>query len=968
MTARAHDPARRARSTGSRASRPVEPDGTAKPDTAVPAGSHVALTGLAVAADRPDQLRTGLQALQVRPKLLVGRADDPAEAEADTLADAVVHRMLQPGPAGPDQPAAVLGALRRTPAGPAPATGNRPAAGMGLAGGEVDAGTEQALRAAGTSGTALAPALRREYEDAFGADFSAVRVHSGPASAGLNAALGARAFTLGSDIYFGDRVPDSASAADRHLLAHELAHTLQDGGTAHRAVLRRLAVQITPSHYVHGEAASNEAGIEVEVDEEMPELGAVLDPHPPVHAGPVLAPGPEPVEEDLLGEDLPGGAVAEPAYELFVETVAIVGRPAPLFGSSMGDHMTAFVISRKGVENAIAGQPFSVAVDELKAMAAELAKLPGWGLVDALKPVEAVEAVEAVDEDVEEEEPSTSTGGPVTAPASAVTLDLGSGLDLGGGEPDLGESSGSTGGRHRRASHHARFVTAKEHLDTCQALLDSADSDDLKIVRLQDYIAAYLELRELVPLSVSDWKGANRSRGGKGDGESGLPGFLADPETGRQPPGQLRRDFVSTIATFRMAQAAIEPNAEALAVLMPGLDPTLDADERTELMAQQHVQSVLTNFPLNFGALADDILLAEGLARARVAVQAEAERRRLAMVKRGKGKSSAKRKLADSSSSESEEEEEDVGGPLVGAAEAAPVERTEEQNFAIIQNHLVRLVKMRYAEAAAVELKHQQKVIALHDGDELGDAAKLDAQKLTSYLTTGSAPSSASEGESHATKRSRGSETDVVDDVYGTLSAAEAKLVYTGRDLYQDKKKKPSPGAELAVQVVLDGDGAVLDVAVERQGRFTKGAHTLPWMQWVTWLAVDIKGKQPAAALAAFRSTTEPAIRKLLHPDSPVPDPSAVPSVVTVMDTTAVPGPVAVAEAKEERAGGAGPVAGGQHAAGRTPGRHRRDAGGDHRRAGQRRAGRGRHRRQGRIPPPGRACRLPAGRADVLAG
>jgi hypothetical protein len=929
VTARGPKPARTARPAGRRTSDSAEPQPA---DTAPASGEFVPLAGLAVApgSHRPELLRTGLQALAVRPKLLVGHADDPAEVEADALADAVVHRMRQAGPPDSSRPVEeVLGALRRTPSNPPAPSGSQPAAGtgrIGHAGGEVSGDTEQALRAASSSGTPLAPALRREYEDAFGADFSAVRVHSGPASAELNAALGARAFTLGPDIYFGDRVPGAATAADRHLLAHELAHTLQDGGTAHRAVLRRLAVQITPSRVAFEEESGHDPGAaptgldETGIDEDMAETPAVLDPHPMPSSHPSAVAQPLATEDhDMLGEDAKDLLAMVPEYdeapqdELFIEEVAIVGRPAPLFSGSMGDHMTAFVISRKGVENAIANQPFTVAVSELKEMVAEMAKLPGWGLVDSLKPAEEeaeAPALAGPDHPVEAKQPelpATGSVGLMTTTTLEPAAALGSptmsatALEPGSGEPGPDEEKAAA--PYRRASHYARFVEAKHTLETCQVLLDTADTDDLKIVRLQDYIAAYLELRELVPLSVSDWKGANRSRGGKGDGESGLPGFLADPETNPQPPGQLRRDFVSTIATYRMAQAAIEPDPEALAVLMPGLDPALSADERTDLMARQHVQSVLTNFPLNFGPLAVDILLAEGRARARAAEKAEIKKAEATKGKLGKGKAPAKRKARAASSSEFEDEVKEAVKEAVEEAEEAKEaeqpERTPDENFAIIKNHLVRLVRMRYAEAAAVELKHQQKVMELHPEDEMGAAAARHAKALTSYLAKG--PASSSGSDDHVEKRNRDSETDVVDDVYGTLTAAEAKRVYTGRDIYQDTKKKSSSGAELAVQVVLDDTGAVRDAVVERQGRYTKGAHTLPWMQWLLWLTADIKGKQPDEALAVFHRTTVPKVRQWLHGGTTPPELGlATVPVETMVDLGLAEVPVGAEESKED--------------------------------------------------------------------
>jgi hypothetical protein len=67
-------------------------------------------------------------------------------------------------------------------------------------------------------------------EAAFGADLGAVRLHTGPESAALNRSLGAQAFTYGSDIYFGEGQTTGGGADRTRLLAHELAHVVQQGG------------------------------------------------------------------------------------------------------------------------------------------------------------------------------------------------------------------------------------------------------------------------------------------------------------------------------------------------------------------------------------------------------------------------------------------------------------------------------------------------------------------------------------------------------------------------------------------------------------------------------------------------------------------------------------------------------------------------------------------------------------------
>jgi hypothetical protein len=61
-------------------------------------------------------------------------------------------------------------------------------------------------------------------------DLSDVRVHTGDTADALNTAVAARAFATGSDVYFaqGEYKPNTADG-DR-LIAHELAHVVQQRG------------------------------------------------------------------------------------------------------------------------------------------------------------------------------------------------------------------------------------------------------------------------------------------------------------------------------------------------------------------------------------------------------------------------------------------------------------------------------------------------------------------------------------------------------------------------------------------------------------------------------------------------------------------------------------------------------------------------------------------------------------------
>ena len=87
-------------------------------------------------------------------------------------------------------------------------------------------------RAAGSTGAPLAPEVRGRFEQSLGADLGHVRVHDGADSHAGAAAVGARAYTVGSDIHFGEGQHRPDDPFGLHLLAHEVAHTQQQAGGA----------------------------------------------------------------------------------------------------------------------------------------------------------------------------------------------------------------------------------------------------------------------------------------------------------------------------------------------------------------------------------------------------------------------------------------------------------------------------------------------------------------------------------------------------------------------------------------------------------------------------------------------------------------------------------------------------------------------------------------------------------------
>ncbi len=89
---------------------------------------------------------------------------------------------------------------------------------------------ETSLNQSKGGGAALDEAMRSFIEPRMGFDFSQVRIHNDSQAVQMNQQLGARAFTHGSDIYFGAGQYNPGSNEGKRLLSHELTHVVQQSG------------------------------------------------------------------------------------------------------------------------------------------------------------------------------------------------------------------------------------------------------------------------------------------------------------------------------------------------------------------------------------------------------------------------------------------------------------------------------------------------------------------------------------------------------------------------------------------------------------------------------------------------------------------------------------------------------------------------------------------------------------------
>ncbi|BBJ23429.1 eCIS core domain-containing protein [Candidatus Nitrotoga sp. AM1P] len=150
--------------------------------------------------------KTGLQR-----KFAIGRSNDPLEQEADRVAEQVM--------AAPSH-SAVSSTPPRIQRYAGQAT-----EGLDIAPASVD-------RVLSGSGRPLDAATQQDMGQRFGHDFSQVRVHSGAAAEQSAQDVNAHAYTVGYNLVFGAGQFAPRSHAGRRLLAHELAHVVQQTGSA----------------------------------------------------------------------------------------------------------------------------------------------------------------------------------------------------------------------------------------------------------------------------------------------------------------------------------------------------------------------------------------------------------------------------------------------------------------------------------------------------------------------------------------------------------------------------------------------------------------------------------------------------------------------------------------------------------------------------------------------------------------
>lgn len=218
---------------------------------------------------RPSpSIRPLLRGPAVQAKLKVGAANDPAEAEADRIADRVMRMPEAYGQSTasisgpPISPMDGGVSVRRLCAGceedlnrkPSDETARREMDGEDDfvqakeapgAASTLSASSEGAIQGMRSGGGRPLPASERAFfEPRFGSSFANVRIHDGASADTAAKSINARAFTLGNTVAFAKGEYRPGAADGRRLMAHELTHTLQQAGSARRSVQRAMKFEL----------------------------------------------------------------------------------------------------------------------------------------------------------------------------------------------------------------------------------------------------------------------------------------------------------------------------------------------------------------------------------------------------------------------------------------------------------------------------------------------------------------------------------------------------------------------------------------------------------------------------------------------------------------------------------------------------------------------------------------------------
>jgi Domain of unknown function (DUF4157)/Annexin/Lysine-specific metallo-endopeptidase len=198
--------------------------------------TEVTAAAVAVSGSKPGcavKEDIALTSLPIQRKLSIGAVNDPLEQEADAMAGTV---MRMPEASFVQRKCAHCEEEEKVQRKPLASSITPFIQAKGGNGGTASDSVTNKINTTRGSGSPMDRPTQSFMESRFGTDFSNVKIHTGNDAVQMNRELNAQAFTVGSDIYFNSGKYNPSSESGRHLLAHELTHTIQQGGTAARTI------------------------------------------------------------------------------------------------------------------------------------------------------------------------------------------------------------------------------------------------------------------------------------------------------------------------------------------------------------------------------------------------------------------------------------------------------------------------------------------------------------------------------------------------------------------------------------------------------------------------------------------------------------------------------------------------------------------------------------------------------------
>lgn len=188
------------------------------------------------------------KAVSVQAKLKVNEPKDALEQEADQVAESVVHQpnIAQApkfGSVGSNvlqtqksdhQPRPLLGAKAMSELSHQTSSTTVQRSEFSSNKSVVSPWVQTTIQKTQGKGRAMDGDIKTFMEERIGADFSKVNIHTDASAIQMNQQLGAKAFATGNDIYFNQNQYQPNHHEGQKLIAHELAHTLQQTGTIQR--------------------------------------------------------------------------------------------------------------------------------------------------------------------------------------------------------------------------------------------------------------------------------------------------------------------------------------------------------------------------------------------------------------------------------------------------------------------------------------------------------------------------------------------------------------------------------------------------------------------------------------------------------------------------------------------------------------------------------------------------------------